>query len=96
MIYIGFTTLGCPAWNLDDICRKGTKMGFEGVDFRGMQDEIDITIMPEFTTHLAESKRKFVEAGLQVSGISTSLKICDATQSEANLEEARRTIPLAL
>jgi len=96
MIHIGFTTLGCPAWNLDDICRKGTKMGFEGVDFRGMQDEIDITIMPEFTTHLAESKRKFVEAGLRVSGISTSLKICDATQSEANLEEARRTIPVAL
>ena len=70
-------------------------MGFEGVDFRGMKDQIDITMMPEFTTHLTESKRKLEHVGLRVSGISTSLKICDALAAEANLEEARRTLPLA-
>lgn len=95
MMHIGFNTLGCPDWSLDDICRKGSAMGFEGVDFRGMQDQIDITVMPEFTVHLAESKRRFADAGLRVSGISTSLKICEPDRRADNLEEARRTIPLA-
>ena len=53
-----FTTLGSPGWSLDEICQKGAAAGFEGVDFRGLQDNIDITTIPEFTTQLGETKRK--------------------------------------
>jgi sugar phosphate isomerase/epimerase len=94
-VKIGFTTLGCPTWDVDTICRRGCEYGFDGVDFRGMQDGIDITVMPEFTTDLTVTKRRFADAGLAVSGISSSLKICDEDRLDDNLEEARRTLPLA-
>jgi len=92
---ISFTTLGCPAWDLDTICARGSEFGFDGVDFRGVQDELDITRLPEFTTRIAETRKKLQDAGLQVSGISSSIRVCEADQLQDNLEEARRTIPIA-
>ena len=68
-----FTTLGCPAWDLETIIAQGSSMGFDGVDFRGLQDDIDITQLSAFTTDIATTKTKFADAGLHVCGISSSL-----------------------
>ncbi|HAA75964.1 TPA: sugar phosphate isomerase/epimerase [Candidatus Latescibacteria bacterium] len=92
---MAFTTLGCPAWDLDTVIEKGSAFGYDGVDFRGIQGEIDVTTLAEFTTSIVETKRKLGDAGLSVCGISSSLKICDDTLARANLEEAKRTIPVA-
>lgn len=92
---ISFMTLGCPDWDLDTICDRGGEYGFEGVDFRGYLDEIDITKLPEFTTLAAQTRRKLDNAGLAVSGISTSLRVCAVEELDRNLEEARRTIEVA-
>jgi sugar phosphate isomerase/epimerase len=92
---ISFMTLGCPDWDLDTICELGRDYGFDGVDFRGYLDEIDITKLPEFTTHAAQTRRNLDNAGLTVSGISTSLRVCVSEALEQNLEEARRTIEVA-
>jgi len=83
---IGFTTLGCPGWDLDTICRRGREYGYDGVDFRGYLETLDVTTSPLFTTGVAEVRRKLGDAGLEVSGISSSIRVC---------EEARRTIALA-
>jgi sugar phosphate isomerase/epimerase len=92
---ISFITLGCPNWDLDTICQKGREYGFDGVDFRGYLDEIDITRLPLFTTHIAETRQRLADAGLEVSGISSSLKVCEAERKMENIEEAKRTIELA-
>lgn len=89
-----FTTLGCPDWDLDTVIANGSSYGFAAVDFRGLQDEIDVTKLPAFQSGLAKTKRKFSDAGLVVCGISTSLRVCDETKTEVNLEEAKRTIPI--
>ena len=91
-----FTTLGCPAWDLTRIIEQGSRLGFDGVDFRGLQDDLDITALPAFTSALQQTVTRFADAGLVVNGISTSLKVCDDTMADANLEEARRTIPVAM
>ena len=92
---ISFTTLGCPNWDLDMICQKGYEYGFDGVDFRGYLNEIDITKVPLFTTQGSETKQRLTDAGLAVSGISSSLKVCEAERKMENIEEAKRTIELA-
>ncbi|MEI6340132.1 MAG: TIM barrel protein, partial [Verrucomicrobiota bacterium] len=93
---ISFTTLGCPKWDLDTLCNKGREFGYDAVDFRGLGDALDVTTLPAFTTGISETKRRLDEAGLAVSGVSTSIRACDAAKHAANLEEARRTIPVAL
>jgi sugar phosphate isomerase/epimerase len=92
---ISFMTLGCPDWDIDTICARGQEYGYDGVDLRGYLDQIDITRLPEFTTQASLTRRKLEDAGLQVSGISTSIRICDPGEFERNLEEARRTIPVS-
>lgn len=92
---ISMMTLGCPAWDLDTICQKGAEYGFDGVDFRGLQDEIDVTKLPAFTSDVATTRRKLDDAGLAVSGISSSITVCDTAKRTTNLEEARRTIGVA-
>ena len=51
--------------------------------------------LPEFTTHAAQTYRQLQNAGLAVSGISSSIWVCKPEDLEKNLEEARRTIAVA-
>ena len=92
---LSFTTLGCPEWDLDTICAKGGKYGYDGVDFRGLQETMDITQLPAFTSAVAETRRQLQDAGLEVSGISSSIRVCVPEKLEDNVEEARRSIPVA-
>lgn len=92
---LAFMTLGCPDWDLDTICRNGRAWGFDGVDFRGLGPEIDVTKLPAFTTDATRTARQLADAGLAVSGISSSIKVCDPAKRDANLDEARRTIEAA-
>jgi sugar phosphate isomerase/epimerase len=82
---IAFTTLGCPNWNLETICHKGRDYGFDGVDFRGYLDEIDITKLPLFTTRASQTRRRLNDAGLAVSAISSSIKLCHRENQVARL-----------
>ena len=92
---LSFSTLGCPSWDLDTICARGREFGFDGVDFRGYLDTVDVTRLVEFTTRAAETKRRLDDAGLAVSGLSSSIRVCAPEQREDNIEEARRTIVVA-
>jgi sugar phosphate isomerase/epimerase len=92
---IGFSTLGCPDWALNEICSKALEYGFDGVDFRGLLDTLDITLLPEFTSGVEETARMFAEAGLVISGISSSIGLCDLEKCQANIDEAVRTIAVA-
>lgn len=92
---ISFMTLGCPAWDLETICTRGKEYGFQGVDFRGYLDTLDITLLPEFTTGAAATLRRLNEAGLEVSAISSSIQVCVPESFTNSLEEAHRTIASA-
>ncbi len=90
-----FMTLGCPNWDLDTICRRGREYGYQGVDFRGYLDTLDITLLPLFTTQATATLRRLNDAGLEVSAISSSIQVCAEQKGKENLEEARRTIAAA-
>ena len=89
------TTLGCPEWELPSIVKNLSGYGFDAVDFRGLRDALDITQTPEFTTDIAETKRLFSDAGLAISCISSSIRLCAEDAVAENLDEARRTIAVA-
>ncbi len=97
MLPLSFTTLGCPGWTLREIVENAAKMGYDGIDFRGLLDALDITTCPEFTSDLAATKRLLADHGIAVSGIATSARfaVVDADELEGNFEEARRNMALA-
>jgi len=92
---ISFSTLGCPEWDLDTICSRGNHFGYQGIDFRGYLNTLDITLSQEFTADIVATRQKIFDASLEVSAISSSIAICLPEAFQRNVEEARRTIPLA-
>jgi sugar phosphate isomerase/epimerase len=92
---LAFMTLGCPAWDLDRICARGREYGFDGVDFRGYLDDLDITTLSLFTVHAARTRKRTRDAGLEVSSVSSSIRVCDSDARLQNREEAKRTIDVA-
>lgn len=89
---LAFTTLGCPNWDMDKIILKAVEFGYDGVDFRGYLGEMDIFNVPEFSSDIEETKRKFKEASLEIPCFSSSVHLVTTSeeQLEKHLEELRQ------
>lgn len=90
-----FSTLACPNWTLEQILTEAGELGYDGIDFRGLGTQLDVTRLPELTDKLSRSAGALRESGVSVSGISTGIRLYDPDHHEKHLEEARRTIKLA-
>lgn len=89
------STLGCPDWTLETVCERAREYGFDGVDFRGLLEEVDVTRTPEFTDDVAETRAKLDAAGLETSALGSSITICNADDLEENLAAAERYVATA-
>ena len=92
---IAVSTLGCPEWTLEQVIERFPALGIEAIDFRGIAEGLDITTLPAFTNDLNKTAKRIKDAGLLVTGISTSICIANPAGLDDNIEEAKRTIPVA-
>ena len=95
---LGASTLGCPDWTLDEILDRLPRYGYEGVELRGLGPDLDLTQSPAFApSAIAETRRRFADAGLVICGVDTSCSFTDPDPAiwARNLEEGRRAIDLA-
>lgn len=97
MLKLSFTTLGCPSWTLSQIVNNASTMGYDAVDFRGLEEHLDITSSPAFNSELSTTRQMFADANLAISGIATSARfaITEETELLKNYDEARRNMDLA-
>jgi fatty-acyl-CoA synthase len=87
-----FSTLACPEWPLETIIRSAAAAGVGGIDFRGIQDQLDITIHSAFTSELAQTITSLANTGLQLPCFNTSIKLltlCDDEWTSAIKEWTR-------
>ncbi|MBS7611722.1 sugar phosphate isomerase/epimerase [Candidatus Bathyarchaeota archaeon] len=97
VLKLSFSTLGCPRWDLHKIVRSAVEMGYEGIELRGLLEDLDITRRPEFTTELGKTKKLLADYGVSVSGISISARfgVVDPGEKRRQFDEARRNMILA-
>ncbi|QRV17652.1 sugar phosphate isomerase/epimerase family protein [Haloterrigena salifodinae] len=89
---LALSTLGCPDWDLERILSVGRDAGYDGVDFRGYRDEIDVTRHPLFTDRADETRSRLESAGLSISALSSSITLCETDDRAAHVAEARRLV----
>ena len=89
---LSFSTLGCPNWDMDTIIKKAKAYGFDGVEIRGIRDQLDVTTHPEFTTHARVTQQKFSEAGIEIACFSSSVRMAepDKSKRDEHLDELKR------
>ncbi|HOF89816.1 MAG TPA: sugar phosphate isomerase/epimerase family protein, partial [Armatimonadota bacterium] len=97
---LAFSTLGCPAWTFDRILDAAVKHQYDGIEFRGLLDKVDLPETPEFSPGgVAETRRRLDDAGVRAACLSSSVAIVHAMGSEVDRHTAiahtRRYLDLA-
>lgn len=95
---IGFSTLGCPAWEWGKILDFAQANGFSAVELRGLKGNMDLPSLPEFAADRIEQSKKDVAAhGLLISCMSSSAEMHhkDPVKRAQQLADARKFIDLA-
>jgi sugar phosphate isomerase/epimerase len=94
---LAISTLVCPTWELERIVEVAAENGIEGIDFRGIGAEIDITALPQFGAGLDGTLKLLGGRGISMPCLNTSVTlVCPSSQRwEAMLEEAVRYATLA-
>ncbi|MCL2833350.1 MAG: sugar phosphate isomerase/epimerase [Treponema sp.] len=90
---IAFTTLGCPDWPFNKILDEAQKMGYSGIEIRGLEGKMLAEEMPQFfpenrTATLAALKAHNIE----MTGFGTSVMLHDAAKFDAAIAEGKRAI----
>src|SRR5260221_8441794 len=96
---LSFSTLGCPDWSFTQITDFAALHGYDGIELRGIQREIDITKCKELNTvrNMQETLKLIKDKGLRFVdlGSSATLHFSDSAERLKNLDEGRRFIDLA-
>ncbi|MEO6327562.1 MAG: sugar phosphate isomerase/epimerase family protein [Ginsengibacter sp.] len=96
---LSFSTLGCPDWSFDAILNFAVKHGYDGIEIRGLQRQLDLTKCAEFSSkeNLLATRKKVEEKKIKIVdlGSSAAMHHADAAERKKNLDEAKNFIRLA-
>jgi sugar phosphate isomerase/epimerase len=95
---IAFSTLGCPGWSWKTILEQADRLGYAGIEIRGIKGEMDLPKVPELQgARLAEAKKDLAALGLVITDLGASARMHekDPATREKQLDEGRRFIDLA-
>ena len=97
-LLLSFSTLGCPDWDFQKIVDFASLNKYNGIEFRGIKRQLDLTLCPEFSPKniqntidiMVGNNLKFTDLGS-----SCSLHYAEPKERLKNLDEGRKFIDLA-
>jgi sugar phosphate isomerase/epimerase len=96
MMKISFSTLGCPEWSWEDMLSTAKDLGFDGIEVRGIENEIYVPKAKPFSEAGREAtKAKLVRLNLHIPCLTSSCYLFDNRHAEAFLQEGMEYIDLA-
>ena len=96
---LGFSTIGCPEWDWAEILGTAKDMGIDGIEIRGVEDELDpmkITIFDK--EHLAKTRQQLAQAGIEIAMLASSVTLGSpkgSEEGERQLQQAKNQIDFA-
>jgi sugar phosphate isomerase/epimerase len=78
---LAFSTLGCPNWNLDRVAQSAREFGYDAIELRALDGDLDLLKRPEFQPGSVDDTRRWLaEQDLAVCCVDTS---CSFDSKEA-------------
>lgn len=96
---MAFSTLGCPDWSFAKIVEFAVAHGFRGLEMRGLNRQMDLTLCPEFNSPesirntlsiMKDHRLEFVNLGA-----SANMHIDEVVHRKKQIDEGKRFIDLA-
>ncbi len=93
---LAFSTLGCPDFDWPDIYALAKDFGFEGIELRGLGDDIfSVRAKPFLKENLADTVTHLKKLHLEIPCLSTGCTLRDAEKKDAVVAEVKEYIALA-
>ena len=93
---LSFSTLGCPEWSWNEILATAKDMGFDGIEIRGVGNELYAPAIREFSANNIQStKNKLKAMGLENVCLTSACYLYDKTNAGRYLEEGKAYIDTA-
>ncbi|MDR0495843.1 MAG: sugar phosphate isomerase/epimerase [Treponema sp.] len=90
---LAFSTLGCPAWSFEKTLDEAQKMGFSGVEIRGLEDKLPAKEIAQFfPENKAATLAAFKAHNLEIAGFGSSVYFHDLDKYDSMLAEGKRDI----
>lgn len=99
MISLGFSTIGCPDYDVDQVIAMARDNGYTGVEIRFLRGTVDIATLEEFSPKgIGETRRRFEDGGIKVSAINTGIRMTslDPAVRAKQMESARVQTDMAV
>ena len=90
---LAFTTLGCPEWSFTKILDEAQKMGYSGIEIRGIDGKM---LAEEMTQFFPENRAATLAAlkarNLEMTGFGSSVNFHQADKFDSMIAEGKTTI----
>ena len=68
---LGFSSLGCPEWDLETIITRAAAMGYGGIELRGLRGEMHLPALPALRQDVKAVAGRFRDAGVELVCLAT-------------------------
>jgi fatty-acyl-CoA synthase len=93
---LSFSTLGCPRWSWKDVISTAKDIGFDGIEIRGLGDEMYAPKISEFSAqNLAQTKTDLTAMNLTIPILTSGAVLAEKDKAQASFVEACAYIDLA-
>ncbi len=96
---LSFSTLGCPDWPFEKIVNFAKENGYDGLEIRTIQRDLDLPKRAEFSNpaRIAATGKFVNDSGIKIVnlGASSSLHHKPSAERKKNIDEAKQFIDLA-
>jgi fatty-acyl-CoA synthase len=93
---ISFSTLGCPDWSWDDILSTAKDLGFDGIEIRGLGNEMCVPkAKPFISKNIKSTKDRLEKLGLKIPCLTSSCLMFDKENKDLYIKEGKEYIDLA-
>jgi sugar phosphate isomerase/epimerase len=93
---LSFSTLSCPDWSWERIVAEASRLGYDGIELRGIEGEMDLPKAAPFQEGaLDASRRQLAALGLEVPALGSGVRFHDPDGYDASLAEGKSYIELA-
>ena len=73
---LGFSTIGCPDFTVEQVIDIARANGFIGVEIRFLRGTVDLASLDELSPQrIGETRRRFEDAGITIVAIDTSVRM---------------------
>lgn len=94
---LAFSTLGCSTWSWEQMIDEAARLGYEGVELRGVGGELRLSRCEAFQPDRLDASAAYAaERGISIVCIGTSCVFHDDDRFEASLDEGRESIDQAV